>query len=436
MNQLWKKQASIAYGYSLTRLALNLYIYLEDMDGADQADQISQYDSRFRNIIGLYLQGDDCFDQLKAMRNDLQAEMEAIVALTDCFQNYEYALNRIERRVCDGMPAIDTSDEAFGEQLFRFVTGADEAAVMNQRIQTVVGQLPVRLTRQKFYSMVREALSVYNGSDRSGLEDMMYLLRTAAMTAYDPVQAERYPQLNEWLKHLKQLDFKTITAAEYKAADQLIQLAGEQLYEYSERFRLLHEIINDLYVLQLTEADAVRKQDDEKTAGRLIRLLLQRPADIDEDQYQDQIYDCLHHLEGVQEHYFEKYQRLEGAPEYCFGEPEWVGRSRQVERLLSTSTFAGLEPAPQQEPVDRAFLDQTATAFFAELDQVFANSQKPVVRAVMAAVLSTLPVCFNSLDEITSYIGNSLAACSDMAEKDTCKELLTQLMEMENNALL
>ena len=42
-----------------------------------------------------------------------------------------------------------------------YITDTDEAMVVNERIQSVVGQLPIRLTRNKFFAMVEEGLSVY-----------------------------------------------------------------------------------------------------------------------------------------------------------------------------------------------------------------------------------------------------------------------------------
>lgn len=82
--------------------------------------------------------------------------------------------------------------------------------------------------------------------------------------------------------------------------------------------------------------------------------------------------------------------------------------------------------------VDRAYLEKTAEAYFSELDTVFSDTSRPVMRAIMAKVLSDLPVYFHSIDEIKSYIRGSLESCGDEAEKETCKELLEELMEYEN----
>ena len=85
--------------------------------------------------------------------------MELVVAYTDSFRIYEYALNRVERRFKEGLPAPALSDEDFIRALMGYLTAVKDASAMNQRIGQIIGQLPVRYTRQKYYAMVQEALS-------------------------------------------------------------------------------------------------------------------------------------------------------------------------------------------------------------------------------------------------------------------------------------
>ena len=57
------------------------------------------------------------------------------------------------------------------------------------------------------------------------------------------------------------------------------------------------------------------------------------------------------------------------------------------------------------------------------------------MRAIMATTLSVLPICFNSANEIQTYVENSLGGCSDIAEKEASIDLIHQLMEMEEYAI-
>ena len=49
----------------------------------------------------------------------------------------------------------------------------------------------------------------------------------------------------------------------------------------------------------------------------------------------------------------------------------------------------------------------------------------------MAKVLSSLPVFFQSLDEVQEYIRNSLVSCTDYMEKAITMKLITDMMEQD-----
>lgn len=429
MIQNWKKQASVAYGYSLTRLALNYYMYLSDADDQTYEQELSWAEEGIHRELGNLLQGEPSLEGIRDLRCRIQQEMEAITAFADCFRIYEYALNRMERRLETDVQPITVDEDEFIAQLMGFLTNVKDTAIMNQRIQMIIAQLPVRFTRQKFYSMVLEALSIYTGADQSSLDNMMYLLRTGAMVELTKEQRERYPQMSEILDQLGSLSFRELELDTYREALKKIAYVSERLYALSDACQDLQNLINDLYVLCLTGKDAMKDTSEEANARLVLEALYQHGSG-------DSVTDQLYLLEGVQEHYYEKYQRLQAVPEYQEGEAEWAYKGRCIDKLLSASPFASLEDAKEEHTLTQGDIETVANDFFQKLDEVFAKSQKPVVRAIMASTLSNLPVCFHSLEEIGSYMENSLGSCTDSMEKETCMELLQQLMETEEYALL
>lgn len=436
MTQYWRKQASVAYGYSLTRLALNYYTYFEDAAEEITQESLKQADGRFHQILGAYLEGDAPVEALEGLREQVSCEMETVTAYADCFRIYEYALNRLERRFETDLPVMDVSEEEFVARLIHFLTNTTEAAVMNQRIQMIIGQLPIRFTRQKFYGLVMDALSAYIGSDQRGLDNMMYLLRTGAMVELTQAQRDRYHDLDILLEQLRNLPFKSLEADQYRDAMQKIGYASEALYLFSDTWQMLQDMINDLYVLSLTRADAMKDTVEEGNALSILKALYTQHQNGVCGEIADEITERLYLLEGVQESYYEKYERLDPAPEYRDGEDETAYKARCVDKLLSASPFASLAEIHEDKRVERKDVEAAANAFFAQLEPVFAANPKPVVRAIMATVLSNLPVCFNSLDEIQEYIANSFASCTDPAEKETSMELLQKLMEFEDYGMV
>ncbi len=386
-----------------------------------------------------FADGTDVAEDAANLRKTIMDEMEAAVAFTDSFQIYEYALNRVERRFVEGLPVPEGTDADFADQLTGFVAVSKETSVMNRRIQDIIGQLPVRFTRQKYYSMVQEALTAYVGSDRESLEQVMYLLKTSGMASLSEEQLQSSPELAGLLEALNGLSFKEMTADEYRKAQDQITLAGEKLFLLSDCLQLLQDLVNDLYVLCLTKKDAVRDADMESTCLGILRDIGSL-YEAGERAIPEMLEHRLAALEGVQESYFEKYLRMDPAPEYREGEDETALTARQVERLLSGSPFVSLEESGRNESghgaVERGDVEKAMKAYVEVMDPILRSVQKPVMRAIMATSLSSLPVCFNSLDEISTYIKNSLESCTDRAEKETCMELLQQLMESEEYALV
>ncbi len=49
---------------------------------------------------------------------------------------------------------------------------------INYKIQDVIGQLPVRLTKNKFFEMLSDGMSVYEGGTKESLNSFLYMIRT------------------------------------------------------------------------------------------------------------------------------------------------------------------------------------------------------------------------------------------------------------------
>lgn len=436
MTHQWRKQASVAYGYSLTRLALNYYTYFTDADEEIAQESLKETDHQFHLMLGACLAGEAPLDALKELRERVTREMQAVMAYVDCFRNYEYALNRLERKFETDLPPIDVSEKEFVGRLMNFLTDAKETMVLNLRLQMIISQLPIRFTRQKFYGMVMDALSVFIGLDRSSLDNMMYLLQNGAMVEFTEEKKDGYHDLNVLLEQLRHLPFQELEFAQYQEVMLKIANASEVLYLYSDTLQQLQDMVNDLYVIFLTRADAMKDTAEEGNALSMLNALYGQYQAGDCGEISGEITNRLYLLEGVQEHYLEKYQRLNLALDYREGEDVTVSYGRCVDKLLSSSPFISLEESDEERKVERKDVEEAANAFFTQLDAVFAAIPRPVFRAIMATVLSSLPNRFGSLNEIQEYIENSFASCMDSAEKETSMELLQTQMEYEDYGLV
>lgn len=439
ITHLLKKQMTVAYQLSYVRLVLNYVALFETgEENPEIPKQALFYLKRLNGLIASFLSGREIEEELKGLRQEIISKMEVVTAYSDCFQNYEYVLNRLERKF-KALPENEYGDEEFIGRVMGYVTQVKDSAVINSRIKEVIGQLPVRLTRQKFYSLVQEGLSVYIGSPRESLNDMMYILRSESMAELPKGMEQDHEKLFALLKRLEQQDYKAMTAAEYEEAAAGLESASEELNLYSQLYLQFEEILNDLYVLVLARPQAVIAVAEEELYAGLTKEVLESFGSKTEELYSEDFTDQLISLEGRQEAFYERYLGIVLPKESpALMQDEDYKKAVNIDRLLSGSIFAELITASSFEEekgeiVDRPYLEGVANSYFEELGQLFSQVSKPVMRAVMARVLSELPVYFNSIDEVEAYIRGSIEGCLDEAEKEACKELLEELINDEIN---
>lgn len=426
--QLKKKMMTSACRYSYTRLSLNYYMFYEMMaEKENHSAAVLDCCGAYVNLLDAFLSGNASLTALEDLRNQVSRHVEAITSYTDCFQIYEYVLNRLERKFEEEY-SLPEADEIFTGKLMQFISGSRDSAVVNERIQTVISQLPVRFTKAKFFSMVQEALSIYIGSPKQSLDDMMYMLSTEAMLKKPEPVENGDETLAEILASFQTMDVKNMTKEQCKEYMDKLVFASRILLDDSGDFMVLMDMINDLYVILLSRNQAMLEVGETKEWTDILSSLTERMKKEEFEAPDDKIFDMMEHLEGKQERYYESFLRQEDGSE--------DEECRKISLLLSNSPFVSLEKQEENlTEVDRKLLEKETERFFQELEALWKDMPKAVVRATMARVLSALPVCFNSFSQVEEYIKGSLASCSDMAEKSISQELLAEIMESENGFL-
>lgn len=426
-----KKQLSAAYRYSYSRLALNYYTFYEAIcETVDIPEPAEQYSEEFHQIVKGFLNGEEGLSRLDDLRNQVMKSMEVLTAYTDCFQIYEYVLNRMERRFEAGS-VIGESVEELAEQLTQFLIKSEDAMVMNERMKNVISQLPIRYTRQKFYSMLSDGLSVYIGSDKSSLEHMLYVLRTEAMIQLPEDMKQGYEALFEILGQLKTADYRHMEQAEYYDCMEKFACATDKMTSDAGIYMLLQDMINDLYVLFLAGQEVMIDLAEKQNLEKIISGVLKAFQTGNTSNVDMAVTELLYGTEGIQEQAMERYLSY-SVPETEKDDVLYEKLSK-VDKLLSSSPFVRLEKtASAEEPVDRPYVEACTGELSRDLDRSFEDTSKPVMRAVMAKLIACLPMVFRSAEEFRIHIVNSLNSCTDAAERETCMELLKQVMENED----
>lgn len=421
------RQLTAACRYSYNRLALNYYMYHEaDVPGEEKGSASGDLGARFDALLGQFLEGECPLAELDGLRQAVILRMEQATAYTDCFQAHEYVLNRLEGKLLPGDDEASETDEERLAWLMRFIAAPKEAVTVNERIQTVISQLPVRLTKQKFFGLVREGLQVYVGASKKGVDDMLYILRSEALLALPEGMGEAYPDLAELLRRFEEADYKQLDADAFKELSALMEQSGEKLTDYSGELMLLMDLVNDLYVILLTRTGAVMDVAEEARIKDVLAAVRDGFAAGEEAEAE-----LLKPLEGRQETCFEQWQACASPEdlleELASSDPQ-AETLRKISLLLSSSSFMPLERQEgEQTTVDQKALERMEEELFAELANAFSGMPRLLVRAVMAKVLSSLPVFFGSLEDVKNYVEGCLDSCADEAEKAVCMRLIRQL---------
>ncbi|WP_033166851.1 hypothetical protein [Clostridium sp. KNHs205] len=414
----------------------------------------------FNNLLKEYylkgeagLKTEEGIEKLNSLRNSCIKKMQVLTAYTDIFQVFEYVLNRIEYRFKE--ITDDISDEDFSSKAISYIFDTQDNVIVNSKIKEVLGQLPIRMTRQKYFELLKNSISVYKDGDISSLESFLYMIRTCSML-YNTEEMKEYPYLMNLRKEFIDENYKDITKERYEELTKLLEESAEYINKRVDYYFGLQECINNLYVMLLSSPYIYMEGGYklENLKGEMKYLIL--PQDRDKLRYiidgintkfleekltalSEELEEKLSYTEGKQEILIDEVSQLEAyLPEINsrYGElleSMMLGRVFSClllsEKLLSSSLFIDLNKAESKDKVDDALISKTQEEVLKELGDLFAGSERSVVRAVMANTLSKLPVFFKNQAEIKEFIENSLDQCQDKAEKTACIRIIQSFFE-------
>lgn len=412
-----KKYISAAYQYAFSRLVLHSTLFCENMlEGPKLSEEEEEIKREFGCLLKSLTEGTEELLEVEKLRNRISAGAEILTAYSDCFQIYEYVVSRTERRFVK-LPPSDYTPEEMADALLDTLVDLGQRGSPYSYLKTVISYLPVRLTRQKFYSMVMERLSIYTGDPKGDVEEFLYMLKTSAM-ALLPEHMDKEKELYQALETLRQTDFQKLDKAGYETCRTVLTRGDDLLAEKTDFYVSVQEMLNELYILCLTKDKRAINTSSDQAFWQGIKKI-QEALETGEGLSYEEEERILERMEGIQEEVEDIV--MAGSPD--FSDPVL----KKLERLMSGSRFAPLEEEEaSQEAADREWIEQKGKELCGDFDKLFASLPRAVTRSVMAAVISKLPLKFDSRQEIWDYIRLSLESCTDYAEREACLEFLEQ----------
>lgn len=438
--------------FSYIKFSMNYYTFCDVLreEGKDSKtakepkELLAKLDGMIEENIVNNAEGDEpkaAIESLMKLRQSVMDTMEIVTAYVDRFSVMEHVLNRVEFRFSDEPLDDDYYENGLLGDIMNYILSDRDSVVMNSRIAEVVGQIPVRLTKTKFFELVKEAFGLYKGQEKTSVKDFVYMLDTVS-GIYEPSGfTERFPDLYEILTRLSGMNYKEISKEEFDRASRELAYAVSYLTKTGDLYVQMMELINDMAVILLAAPSAFHDQTEIANSIAIIRAVMNRDgADSDGDEFLSDITDRFIFFEGKQEKIYSQistYDYVIDEIEKAFaqelsknGLSDSFSDLKKIAKLSSGSHFVSLEETAEDRSIaGEQDVEELFSAYQQKMTAGFAQGSQMMNRAVMSAVLASLPVFFNNVNEIMTFVKTSLEQCSDAAEKKACVSLMRMLIE-------
>lgn len=433
------------YEHSLIQLAMNLYTFQERSQEYVSADPyVEKALYAIQKFTGMYVL-DKKYEnrtadrkEIHEIRNQITAKMRILTSYTDALQIYEYILNRLEYSYEIVDEDVDT--EAYAKKVFQYLFQDNDKMVVNSRIQMVVAQLPVRITKSRFYEILQESLKIYTGAECSSVDDFANTIRACSGLERPEGFDTEYPVLHETLKALEELDYMNLSKEDWQYyTDKLQEMAG-YIENIVTDYLMLEDIVNEVYAV-MTACIYVKDETQEMGyATKILECVLEAMAN--ETPIDEMAEDCFFALEGTPETLSEKLMKGEGLLFDLWSQYQKELESQNlmeeyadlnlVSKLLCNSVFIDLKPDElTPEIADSIYIEQVKKDLVEEFARSFASQNKLINRARMAMVMGNVPVFFNSQQEISDYLNYALEHCNNNSELKAVIAIIDEMMEEE-----
>ncbi|HCA21626.1 MAG TPA: hypothetical protein DEO87_04540 [Lachnospiraceae bacterium] len=428
--------------YAAVKLSLNLFTLMEMIDElpSDRRAETNRMVATLRRTLtdgfsGKAITDEDIAEVIK-IREAVTARMKILTAYTDACSIYEYVLDR-KKPAEDPEAALDTAGIA--ENMYNYVFQENDKMLINSKIQTLIAELPVRMTKDRFFDIISNTLNIYRGGEKEAVNDFIEMIKTAAVLTLPEGFETEYPELFEIYDNLTKTDVKALDANGVNVLSGEIYRATEIINSYVTDQLMLIEIINDSLTVLFTINNIDKSLLNDKY-DISVKIITETLAAEDIYKAAEGFDELFVSLEGIQEDAYETLATVESSLfDICdsYSEPietegltEVFAKLNKADKLTSTSLFIDLDRDIRvvSDAADEIFISDVKVDFEEAMRKKLDSLSIPVRRAVMAKVLSVLPVFFNNKEEIREYFNYALDKCSDKSELATSVDKINEII--------
>lgn len=391
-------------------------------------------------------------DKILEIREEIIERMKVLSEYVDCFIVYEYVLNRLEYRFKEMKE--QPSDNDFADNILNYIIEKKDVPAMADDIRSILGQLPMRMARSKYYNTIHDCVALLKGGDKSFLDGFEYSFRSVVMLCKNENMSKYFKEFGSFLNELEGLDYENMDEKLYDIYSEKLKKNTDRLNDLFDLYLQIGELVNSLYVLVVSSKYLESEDIDDvnEKIKMVVRgtnaLLMERDCDIwdnDEEIKQREADEKLEWLakyftsvEGRQEKYLgdiyaantaiDDLKKIQKDNIEKLGLENEIKQLGRMAKLTSNSVFADIDENIEGITITDEMAEETAASIIGDLKESFKNKSRLVRRAIMSRGLESMPILFDGLDSIIDYIRFSLEQCDDEAEKYVSKQLILDIM--------
>lgn len=370
----------------------------------------------------------------EAIRNAILKKLDTFGAYTYFMQIYEYILNRIENSAAG---TENTDAKAFAGELLSVISADTDVESVNMKIQEVLGELPVRLTAGRFFDMIKQGCKCYAGTRNDIVDAFMESIERCARPVTLETLDASYADLYDLCKTLYEADLAAADEAKRNELTEQMEQAAFYLTEMIRSYVYLADLVNDVWLITMTRPYVVSFNKDMTKSVIVIHefMKLENKGTFltpDED-----IVGLLRELTDRQDVYQGEHMMLEDALFSIVSERRDAIDELQLTEVFeylktcalitSTAIIGEVKSYEQFFAVDTAYIENAVAKLETHFKSVFETVDRMKKRSMMALTIGSLPVVFDSMEEVEDYIVYTLDSCRDVAEKAASMNLLRQM---------
>ncbi len=429
--------------YAAVDLAMNLYtmrlnLIEREEDKADYTEELKKAVNDIEKLVKKVTDGEKVSEEdialIREIRSLAEKRIQIIASYVEHFDVYEYVMNRVEFAALGG--AVETDRAALTERIVNFIFKDKDQPMIMDRMKRILEQLPVRMTKQRFLDILSGALDLYKGADRKALYDFAEMFKGRTLMIRPEGFDEGHDELRTLLRDFEEADYSGMDSATYNDLKDRLDIAVKSMEKESTDYMLLAQLVNSAYVMLLSAdvrelALTVRGYSE---SVDIIHDVMTAAVDTEDGFFK---------LEGVPEELSEETTTFLAAGQSLAEEYEEKLKNEGMYdafkltdtyyKLMSTSYFANLEEndVKEEQLADASDVEAVKKELSELVTAWLTGMKKQVKRAVMAAGISTIPVFFNSVDEIKNYVSYVLDSVNDAAELHATRLLIDTIIDAE-----